>query len=175
MLKMLKQLVITVLSVFIFSAFFVTVVAERAVVSGISMESTLYDGNNLIVDKISYQFTDPERFDIIVFAAPGLDNEKLIKRVIGLPGETVQIKKGYVYINGKKLTSDIYGKDIILDGGLADSKIKLGKDEYFCMGDNRNSSIDSRDPLVGNVKRSTVLGKTNLRILPVSQAGKIDK
>ena len=99
------------------------------------MDTTL-DGQNLIMDKLSYRFHEPERYDIVIFPGPEEYGEHpyYIKRIIGLPGETVQIKKGKVYINGKKLKSDIYGiTDYIDEAGVAKSAQKLGKDEYFCL------------------------------------------
>ena len=86
----------------------ITYVGQRTRVSGSSMETTLSDGDNLIVDKISYRFRDPKRYDIIVFPYKYEENTYYIKRIIGLPGETVQVTGGYVYINGELLESDIY-------------------------------------------------------------------
>ena len=85
----------------------ITYVGQRTRVSGQSMETTLSDGDNLIVDKLTYHFKDPERFDIIVFPYKYEENTYYIKRIIGMPGETIQIIGGYVYINGQQLTSDI--------------------------------------------------------------------
>ena len=102
------------------------------------------DGQNLIMDKLSYRFHEPERYDIVIFPEPEEYGEHpyYIKRIIGLPGETVQIKKGKVYINGKKLKSDIYGITDYIDGaGVAKSAQKLGKDEYFCLGDKTVLSV----------------------------------
>ena len=88
----------------------ITFVGQRTRVSGSSMETTLSDGDNLIVDKISYRFRDPKRYDIIVFPYAYEKNTYFIKRIIGLPGETVQVKDGYVYINGEQL-DEHYGND----------------------------------------------------------------
>ena len=85
----------------------ITFVGQRTMVSGSSMETTLQDGDNLIVDKISYRFRDPKRYDIIVFPYKYEEDTYYIKRIIGMPGETVQIRDGYVYIDGKRLTSDM--------------------------------------------------------------------
>lgn len=145
-------------------------VGQRTQVSGSSMEDTLHNGDNLIVDKISYRFRDPERFDIIVF--PPNENEKTyyIKRIIGLPGETVQIVDGKIYINGEVLEEN-YGKEVIKRADRASTPIVLGGDEYFVLGDNRNKSLDSRDPSVGNVKRSSIVGRAWVRIWPLSDFG----
>ena len=149
----------------------VTFVGQRTRVSGQSMETTLQDGDNLIVDKISYRFHDPSRYDIIVFPYKYEENTFYIKRIIGLPGEIVQVKDGYTYINGKKLTSDIYGKEVMDEPGIAEEPVKLGKDEYFVLGDNRNDSTDSRDPDVGVLKKSDLMGRAWLRIYPFNKFG----
>ena len=151
----------------------VTFVGQRTRVSGQSMETTLQDGDNLIVDKISYRFHDPSRYDIIVFPYKYEENTFYIKRIIGLPGEIVQVKDGYTYINGKKLTSDIYGREVMDEPGIAEEPIKLGSDEYFVLGDNRNHSQDSRDPYVGVLKRSDLLGRAFIRIYPLNKFGVI--
>lgn len=151
----------------------VTFVGQRTRVSGQSMETTLQDGDNLIVDKISYRFHDPLRYDIIVFPYKYEENTFYIKRIIGLPGETVQVKDGYTYINGKKLTSDIYGREVMDEPGIAKEPIKLGSDEYFVLGDNRNHSQDSRDPYVGVLKRSDLMGRAFVRIYPLNKFGVI--
>lgn len=152
----------------------VTFVGQRTRVSGQSMETTLQDGDNLIVDKISYRFHDPSRYDIIVFPYKYEENTFYIKRIIGLPGETVQVKDGYTYINGKKLTSDIYGREVMDEPGIAEEPIKLGSDEYFVLGDNRNHSQDSRDPYVGVLKRSDLMGRAFVRIYPLNKFGVIE-
>lgn len=151
----------------------ITYVGQRTRVSGQSMETTLSDGDNLIVDKLSYRFSDPKRFDIIVFPFKYQENTYYIKRIIGLPGETVQVVDGYTYINGELLTSDIYGAEVMESAGIAQEPITLGEDEYFVLGDNRNHSSDSRDPSVGVLTRSDLLGKAWVRIYPFDQMGVI--
>ena len=137
------------------------------------MESTLQHGDNLIVDKISYRFSDPKRFDIVVFPFQYEEDTYYIKRIIGLPGEIVQIDTdGVIYINGEVL-HESYGLEVIKDPGRAIEPITLGEDEYFVMGDNRNNSTDSRTELVGNVKRSELIGKAWVRIYPFNKFGKL--
>ena len=151
----------------------ITFVGQRTEVEGASMENTLHNGDNLIVDKLSYRFHDPERFDIIVFPFQLQDNTYYIKRIIGLPGETVQIMDdGSIYINGEKLEEN-YGMEVIKPEtiGRAAEPIELGDDEYFVMGDNRNNSSDSRTDMVGNITRENIIGKAWLRIWPVSDFG----
>ena len=150
----------------------VTFVGQRTKVDGHSMEPTLSDGDNLIVDKLSYRFREPERYDIIVFPYQHAENTYYIKRIIGLPGDTVQVIDGYVYINGKKL-DEHYGAEVMEDPGIAAEPIKLGDDEYFVLGDNRNNSSDSRDPVVGNIHRDELIGKAWMRIYPFYKMGMI--
>ena len=148
----------------------ITFVGQRTRVDGRSMMNTLHDGDNLIVEKLSYRFSDPKRFDIIVFPPTG-KKEYYIKRIIGLPGETVQIdENGDIYINGELLEEN-YGAETIQNPGRAAKPITLGDDEYFVMGDNRNNSKDSRSEEVGNVKRSQIIGRAWLRIWPLNKFG----
>ena len=151
--------------------FIITFVGQRTRVSGSSMETTLQNGDNLIVDKISYRFRDPKRYDIIVFPYKYEENTYYIKRIIGLPGETVQIIDGEVYINGELLADEHYGKEVMLDPGIAAESITLGDDEYFVLGDNRNHSSDSRDPSVGVLHRKDLIGRAWVRIWPFSDIG----
>ena len=151
----------------------VTYVGQRTKVIGSSMEPMLSDGDNLIVDKITYRFGDPQRFDIIVFPFRYAEKTYYIKRIIGLPGETVFIDEaGTIYINGEAL-KEHYGKEVITDPGRAYEPVTLGEDEYFVMGDNRNNSSDSRDPVVGNIHRDEFIGKAWMRIWPLSDMGMI--
>lgn len=149
----------------------VTFVGERTRVNGESMETTLYDGDNLIVNKFVYRFGEPKRFDIVVFPFKYTKNTYYIKRVIGLPGETVRIDAhGIIYINDEIL-SESYGREVIKDPGDALEGITLGKHEYFVLGDNRNESADSRDPSVGIVTKDQIIGKAWFRIYPFSKMG----
>ena len=158
------------LAVLVLTLLIVKYVGQRTVVVGQSMEHTLYNGDNLIVDKISYRFRDPKRFEVVVFPYAYEEKTYFIKRVIGLPGETVRIDDGVIYINGEPLVEN-YGAEKIRSGGLASEEIKLGSDEFFVMGDNRNNSKDSRDPSVGNVKKSDLIGRAWVRIFPFDEIG----
>lgn len=151
----------------------ITFVGQRTRVSGSSMEPMLSDGDNLIVDKISYRFRDPQRYDIIVFPYQYEENTYYIKRIIGMPGEVVQVIDGYAYINGERLESDIYGAEVMEYANMAADPITLGVDEYFVLGDNRNHSSDSRDPSVGVLHREDLMGKAWLRIFPFDNIGVI--
>ena len=146
-------------------------VASHTKVEGNSMESTLENGDDIIVEKFSYLTNNPERYDIIVFRES--ESVNYIKRVIALPGETIQITEGKIYINERAIF-DAYGNAKMEDGGLAEKPIKLGQDEYFVLGDNRNASKDSRDKAVGVIKRDQIIGKAWLRVLPFDNFGKLE-
>ena len=152
-------------------------VIQRTVVSGESMEDTLHDSESLLIDKISYRFTDPKRYDIIVFYPKGRDvNEYYVKRIYGLPGETIQIRGDDIYINDEKI-EDSYAKDSMSTGGIAEEPFTLGEDEYFVLGDHRSLSQDSRftpeDDVnaPGPVKFENIAGKVILRIWPLNKFG----
>lgn len=149
-------------------------VIQRTIVDGSSMENTLHDKEHLYVEKLSYRFDALDRFDIIVFYPFGRENEEYyVKRIIGLPGETIQIKDQQIYINGEIL-EEHYGKEPIQDPGRAAEPITLGEDEYFVMGDNRNISMDSRTEEVGNVSKEDIGGRAIFRVKPLSKIGPIN-
>lgn len=172
--KVLKEVLnisIYILVILVLTYCAVVFLGQRTSVIGSSMEPTLSGGDNLIVDKITYRFREPERFDIIVFPYQYTKNTYYIKRIIGLPGEKVRIDdEGRIYINGEVL-KESYGKETIVDAGLAAEEITLGNDEYFVMGDNRNDSADSRFVSVGNIKRQNIMGRAWLRIYPFKKFG----
>ena len=142
-------------------------VGQRTEVSGSSMENTLSDGDNLIVDKISY----PERYDIIIFPYKYEEDTYYIKRIIGLPGEHVRIDdSGNIYIN-EKVLKESYGREVIQDPGIARDEITLGEGEYFVLGDNRNNSEDSRYADMGNIKKRNIIGKVWFIASPWSRFG----
>ncbi len=170
--KDLVNLLIYILILVVICWIVLTYVGQRTVVSGDSMNNTLLSGDSLWIDKISYSFSDPERFDIVVFPYGDTDDDEeetyYIKRIIGLPGETVYIDSdGNIYIDGELLEED-YGKEVIAEGHLGifantDEPITLGEDEYFVLGDNRNNSRDSRLSDVGNISRDDLIGKAVFR------------
>ncbi|MBO6107802.1 MAG: signal peptidase I [Eubacterium sp.] len=171
LLRLLRNILICVAAALVLSLIVTKFVAHHTSVDGSSMMNTLVDGDQLIVEQVSYYFHDPERFDVIVFPISTQDN--YIKRIIGLPGETVQIKDSQIYINGNLLTDDRYGREPIEDPGIATDTIYLKSDEYFVLGDNRNASVDSRFSEVGLIKKKDIKGKAWLRIFPFASFGTI--
>ena len=129
-------------------------------VIGDSMEPTLYHGQSVLINRIAYKLSSPKKDDIIAFLPNGNANShNYIKRVVAVPGDTVQIKNGILYINGTEQNTENSIYDKMEDAGIASNAIKLGDDEYFVLGDNRNSSEDSRSANIGAVKLSAIIGK----------------
>ena len=174
MKKVLKEVLSTsiyLLVVLLLTYLIITYVGQRTRVNGSSMEPMLSNGDNLIVDKISYRFNDPKRYDIIVFPFKYQEKTYYIKRIIGLPGETIEIDDtGNIYVDGELLVES-YGKEVIDDPGRAAEPITLAEDEYFVMGDNRNDSSDSRMEEVGNISREDIIGRAWVRIYPFNKVG----
>ncbi len=167
-LHLLFYLIVVFLSTYLILHY----IGQRTQVLGQSMEKTLTNQDNLIVDKLTYHFMKPHRYDIVVFPVDDSANVFYIKRIIGLPGETVQIIDGKIYVNNEELHEN-YGSEVISAdrAGVAAQPVVLGKDEYFVLGDNRNHSMDSRDPEVGNISKSVIIGKAWMRVWPLSRFG----
>ena len=132
-------------------------------VMGSAMYPTLSDQDSILIDRISYRFLKPGRFDVVVFPGRYEEDVYYIRRIIGLPGETLQIMDGVIYINGVPLKEKL-SVDPIANPGLARSQVVLGEDEYFVLGDNRNESSDSREPIIGNIRGEDIIGRAILRI-----------
>ncbi len=132
-----------------------------------SMAPTLDDGDRILVDRVRYKIFKPKRNDVIVFCQDSDPDRKdafyNVKRIVGLPGETVQIKNGGVFINGEEMTEAV-NVDRIMIAGLATYEVKLGDDEYFVLGDSRNSSEDSRYASIGSIKKSEIIGYAWIRL-----------
>ena len=167
LLRTILSVLICITVALILSLLITKYVAHHTSVEGSSMEPTLYNGDQLIVEKFSYYFHEPERYDVIVF--PFSENVSYIKRIIGVPGDIIQIKNGVIYLNGEEM-DEHYGKEeLIREPGLAEEEIVLNEDEFVVLGDNRNASVDSRKEEVGIIKRSQIQGKAWVRFYPFDQ------
>ena len=156
----IKDYIIIIVAVVLIRTFLVT----PAVVEGASMDDTLKDGQIIIINKINYKINDPKRFQIVVVKNISED-DKIIKRIIGLPGETIEYRDNELYVNDE-LVDDKYG-----NGPTNDFRVTIAKDEYFVMGDNRVVSKDSR--LLGNFKKEDLVGSVEVRLYPFDKFGKI--
>jgi len=160
--KIIKEIIVWLLLIVltITASYFITTnIFVKTAVAGVSMEPTLMEGQVVIVNKIEYYLKSPRRNDVIVYKQSNREHSYYeIKRVIGLPGETVKIKNGIIYINDEVLKEKVK-TETIENAGLAEEGIKLDDNEYFVLGDNRNDSEDSRFASVGNVLKNEILGK----------------
>jgi signal peptidase I len=167
--KAVFEWVRTLALVAVFSLAFRGFVAEARYIPSESMEPTLHIGDKLYVEKITYKISDIERGDIVVFKAPPASHhdEDMIKRVIALPGETIEIKNGIVYVNDQPLDEPYEAEKPSNDF----AKITVPEDQLFMMGDNRNNSLDSR--FWGTLPIENVIGKAFVRYYPFTDAGVI--
>ncbi len=147
-------------------------VVQPFFVLGASMEPNFENGDYLIIDEISYKFSSPKRGDVVVFKYPFNPKEYYIKRIIGLPGETISFRNGKVFIKNKENPEGFFldEKEYMLDGKetYGSGEVKLGVDEYFVLGDNRSASSDSRR--WGPLKEEFIVGKVLLRVFPFDSA-----
>lgn len=175
--KLIREIVIwivEILAVILLSYVIVAFGMVKTSMVGESMSPTLADSESIIVNKLSYRFKSPKRFDVIVFKQNGNEHSYYnIKRVVGLPGETIQIKDGAIYIDGELLEEE-YNVEPMNNGGLAKEPITLDAGEYFVLGDNRNGSEDSRYANVGAIIREDIVGKAWIRVNPFQFVSKIN-
>jgi signal peptidase I len=167
--KEILQTVILALLIVLPIRFFIF---QPFIVKGESMEPNFYHGDYLIIDEITYRFREPKRGEVIVFKNPMNERQRFIKRIIGLPGETVEINNGKIFIsNGEKkiLDESSYLGVPFTTGNL---QITLSKDEYFVLGDNRKFSLDSRK--FGPIKKKEIIGRVLLRLWPIYSFAKIE-
>lgn len=159
----------------IFLAYFlVYYTVEKTNMIGVSMESTLNDKDSILINKFSYRFADPKRFDVIVFKQSGKEHSYYnIKRIIGLPGETLLFADGNIYINGE-IIPEIINVEPMANYGLAEEEITLEENEYFVLGDNRNNSEDSRFASMGNILKDEIIGKAFVRLSPFNFINKLN-
>lgn len=166
-IKWVFEIIVTlVFAVLVAISAFQTVTLQES-----AMEPTYSVGQKFFVNRALYKIKSPKRGDVIVFKTSASDDAALhIRRVIGLPGETVQIKEGQIYINGNVYEENGAYQEIA-DGGLADSAITLESGEYFVLGDNRNNSEDSRFSDIGNISKKYIVGKIWFTVSPKSKIG----
>lgn len=157
-------LIVCMAAVFLVAAF-----GQRVSVAGDSMSPVLKNGNVVLINRVIYNFKEPSRGDIIAYSQ-GVDGRYTVKRIVGLPGETVQIADGKILINGEETTENIHVSGIEY-AGLAEEPVELGDDEYFVMGDNHTASDDSRDPGTGNIKKDDIHGKVWFIASPADDRG----
>ncbi len=143
----------------VFLAFMVTYfVGLRTNMIGVSMEPSLTNGQGILVNRFSYKLFSPKAGDVVVFLPNGNQNvHYYVKRVVAVPGQTVLIENGILYVDGKAYGDD--SMDLISSAGIAENEISLGNDEYFVLGDNFNSSEDSRSANIGAIHKSTIVGR----------------
>ena len=163
--------ILEILIVCMTAVLLVAALGQRVSTAGDSMSPVLKNGNVVLVNHFIYNFKDPARGDIIAFRQDET-RHYMLKRVVGLPGETVQIVDGYVYIDGQKL-DEHYGNEVMENPGIAEEPLVLGDDEYFVLGDNRNNSQDSRAANVGVIHKDDLLGRAWVRIWPLNKFGVI--
>ena len=163
----LVEAVKTLVGAAILALLIMTFVARAFTVDGPSMLPTLHDGERLMVDKLTYRFREPQRGEIVVFRYPADPREHFIKRIIGLPGDVVEIRAGRVYVNGSALDESYLATPTW--GQFGPVRVPAGR--YFVLGDNRTNSEDSRYPQVGFVPRSYLEGRALWRFWPPSRIG----
>jgi signal peptidase I len=145
-------------------------IAQPFIVSGASMEPTFFNGQYLIVDEVSYRFNEPARGDVVIFRPPQNEKEFYIKRIIGLPGETVTIQNGTVSVTTTTgATVPLDESYVVNEGNGSDITVTLKEGEYFVMGDNRPESSDSR--VWGTLPRHNIVGRAFIRLLPIDHFG----
>ena len=161
--------VLYLLSVIVAALAFRAFLVEPVRVEGSSMVPTLLSGEHMFVEKVGYWFWEPKRGDIVICFYPGY-RKSCVKRVIGLPGESVAVSGGRVYVDGRALDEGAYWNDVM----LTDTEpVTVGERELFVMGDNRNSSKDSRNPSVGCIPYEKLVGRARAVILPLSAQRKL--
>ncbi|MGN0170642.1 MAG: signal peptidase I [Lachnospiraceae bacterium] len=171
LLKEILAWAVEIAIVLVIAFVFVYYIGQRTSMIGSSMSPSLEEGDQILMNRITYLVSDPKPNDVVVFLPNG--NEKshyYLKRVVGVPGDRVQIIDGTLYINGKMFEEEINVPSMDY-AGLAGEEITLGTNEFFVLGDNRNNSEDSRYANIGPVKKEYIVGKAWFRIMPLSEFG----
>lgn len=164
----IAEIIITLFIAFVI----VYCVGMKVTVVGNSMENTLSDGESVLVNRFTYNLTDPKAGDVIVFRPNGNEESYYyIKRVVAVPGDTVQIRDGVLYVNGEMFDEE--NTEAIKNAGVAEEEITVGDDEFFVLGDNRNSSEDSRYANIGNIDKENIVGKVWFHIDSIRDMGRV--
>lgn len=168
--KILKWIV-DILIVIVLGVLTIYFMGQDIEMSGNSMSESINNKEVVLINKLSYHFTSPKQYDIIVFCKSGGDKEDYqIKRIIGVPGDKIRISDGFIYVNNEKIDYN-EGKNLIVSAGLAGQELTLSENEYFVMGDNWNYSEDSRSLNIGNIKEEEIIGKVWFRATPFKDIG----
>ncbi|MDO5410484.1 MAG: signal peptidase I [Lachnospiraceae bacterium] len=171
-IRLITRWIVDIIVVIVLAMFLVQYMGMRYEVIGHSMEPAFKVEDHVLVDQIAYKIGRPRRFDVVVFKNKGKEDQIYMKRVIGLPGEKVQIQNGSVYIDDELLDMG-EAAEIINLPGIADNPVVLETGEYFVIGDNSDSSEDSRFSNIGNVRKSDMIGKVWFRFYPFDRIGLI--
>ncbi len=171
--EIMEVALIALIAVLVIRYFFV----QPFLVSGASMEPTFSGGDYLLIDEISYRFREPSRGEVVVFKYPGNESIYYIKRIIGLPGEKIEIKNGKIVVFNNKHSEGIVLSEKYLPFGLnttgKEESVVIGSDEYFVLGDNRNFSFDSRS--WGALQKNELVGLVRLRLWPPNEVMAFEK
>ncbi|MDY4971883.1 MAG: signal peptidase I [Lachnospiraceae bacterium] len=169
-IRFITRWIVDVIVVVVLAMFLVQYMGMNYKVIGHSMEPAFEVGDTVLVNRIAYKIGKPHRFDVVLFQNDSSEEQVYMKRIIGLPGEKIQIQNGNVYVDDQLL--DMGGEDEKINlPGIADNPVILGRDEYFVIGDNYDSSEDSRFSNIGNVTRSRMIGKVWFRYYPMERIG----
>lgn len=164
LIRRLSGWVVDIAVALAFAWFFLHSFGTQILVNGQSMTPLLNSGDVVLMNRLAYDLGKPDRLDVVVFERE--DHRANVKRVIGIPGDVVQIQDGILYVNGERFGAD-EGLDQVSLAGLAEQPVELGEGEYFLLGDNRDSSEDSRFTNTGNIREEQILGKVWLRLFPL--------
>ena len=172
LLRRICRLLVEIVTVIAFAWFIVYSFGTQVVNNGQSMRPTLEDGDRLLLDRFGFKLFGPRRFDIVLFKSDS--GQTNIKRIVALPGESVVIRDGKIYVNGRYLETPAYLQfgEVSSPGRVGES-ISLGRDEYFVLSDNLESGEDSRSESIGNVTRKMIRGRIWFRMQPLRSLGHI--
>ncbi len=158
-----------IVTVIVVALFLLIFLGEQTKIIGNSMADSLENGQVVLINRMVYKLSDPSRFDVVVYKSKTDEGKYVIKRIIGLPGETIKIEDSKIYVDGELLKDEYFDENY--ESGYVSKEMKIGSDEYFVMGDNRNLSEDSRFEYIGNIKEDDIVGKAWLIVSPFKEIG----